>query len=77
MTEISLGKLYAAQISSDWHRVKVISGSHTSQSFIIRMFAVKVLSRAGDSCTCFFIDHGDEDSVPVSSDYSGHSQNFL
>lgn len=41
-----VGKIYAAQVSSDWHRVKVIE---------VR----------GIDCTCWFLDHGDEDKVPV------------
>jgi len=41
-----VGKIYAAQVSSDWHRVKVVE---------VR----------GIDCTCWFLDHGDEDSVPV------------
>ena len=41
-----LGKVYAAQVSSDWHRVKV-------------------LEARGIDCTCWFLDHGDEDKVPV------------
>lgn len=41
-----VGKIYAAQVSSDWHRVKVIE---------VR----------GIDCTCCFLDHGDEDKIPV------------
>ena len=41
-----VGKIYAAQVSSDWHRVKVTE---------VR----------GIDCTCWFLDHGDEDAVPV------------
>ena len=37
-----VGKIYAAQVSSDWHRVKVTE---------VR----------GIDCTCWFLDHGDED----------------
>jgi len=40
------GRVYAAQVSSDWHRVKV-------------------LEVRGIECTCWFLDHGDEDRVPV------------
>jgi len=36
--------VYAAHVSSDWHRVKVVS---TLQ----------------DTCTCYFIDHGDMDTI--------------
>ena len=41
-----VGKIYAAQVSSDWHRVKVTE---------VR----------GIDCTCWFLDHGDEDKIPV------------
>jgi len=41
-----VGRIYAAQVSSDWHRVKVVE---------VR----------GIDCTCWFLDHGDEDTVPV------------
>ena len=41
-----VGKIYAAQVSSDWHRVKVTE---------VR----------GIDCTCWFMDHGDEDKIPV------------
>ena len=41
-----VGKIYAAQVSSDWHRVKVTE-------------------LRGIVCTCWFLDHGDEDKVPV------------
>jgi len=39
-----VGKLYAAQVASDWHRVRV-------------------LSCVGDTCSCLFVDHGDEDTI--------------
>ena len=41
-----IGRLYAAYVSSDWHRVKVVE--------------VK-----GIMCTCMFLDHGDQDTIPV------------
>ena len=41
-----VGKIYAAQVSSDWHRVKVTE-------------------LRGIECTCWFLDHGDQDKVPV------------
>ena len=41
-----VGKIYAAQVSTDWHRVKVTE-------------------LRGIVCTCWFLDHGDEDKVPV------------
>ena len=41
-----VGKIYAAQVSSDWHRVRV-------------------LEVRGIDCTCSFLDHGDEDNIPV------------
>lgn len=44
--EPEVGKIYAAQVSSDWHRVKVVE---------VR----------GIECTCWFLDHGDEDKIPV------------
>jgi len=44
VTDIIVGKLYAAQVSSDWHRVKVVSTML-------------------DTCSCYFIDHGDVDTI--------------
>merc|ERR550539_303224 len=41
-----VGKIYAAQVSSDWHRVKVTE-------------------LRGIVATCWFLDHGDQDQVPV------------
>ena len=41
-----VGKIYAAHLSSDWHRVKVVE---------VR----------GLACTCWFIDHGDTEVVPL------------
>ena len=41
-----IGKLYAAYVSSDWHRVKVVE-------------------LRGILCTCYFLDHGDQDTIPV------------
>jgi len=46
VSQPEVGKIYAAQVSSDWHRVKVIE---------VR----------GIDVTCWFLDHGDEDKVPV------------
>ena len=41
-----IGKLYAAHVSSDWHRVKVVE-------------------LRGIQASCFFLDHGDQDTIPV------------
>ena len=41
-----IGKLYAAHVSSDWHRVKVVE-------------------LRGIQATCVFLDHGDQDTIPV------------
>jgi len=42
--EPEVGKLYAAQVSSDWHRVQILSSTM-------------------ETCSCLFIDHGDEDTI--------------
>jgi len=44
ISEPEIGKLYAAQVSSDWHRVRILSSTM-------------------ETCSCLFIDHGDEDTI--------------
>jgi len=41
-----VGRVYAAHLSADWHRVRVVE---------VR----------GAECTCWFVDHGDTEVVPV------------
>jgi len=46
VSQPEVGKIYAAHLSSDWHRVKVVE---------VR----------GIDCTCWFLDHGDTEVVPL------------
>ena len=52
-----IGRYYAAYVSSDWHRVKVVE-------------------LRGILCTCVFLDHGDQDTIPV-EDLREIDQKFL
>lgn len=44
--EPEIGRIYAAHVASDWHRVKVVNVH-------------------GIQVSCYFLDHGDEDLIPV------------
>ena len=46
VTAPEVGRIYAAHLSSDWHRVRVVE---------VR----------GRECTCWFVDHGDTEVVPM------------
>jgi len=57
VTDINVGKVYAAQVSSDWHRVKVVSTMNGSSN-------------------CYFLDHGDTDTI-LNEDLRELDQKFL